>query len=189
MISGTRNLLWIIPLFLLLTSPVWKGQFARFLMPGGDRRIEAASATTTRDRSVSLSEVTLSRFDNGLLEMLLTAERVQSERSGMNLLYLEGVDLLLFGQGEKKAHITGGEGSYDTTHNIITMVEDVAVKTSDNLELSTDALRYLITYKTMKTASEIFFTSRRATVRGTGMMYDFESGEYRVGGRVIGDMK
>ncbi|OKY75813.1 MAG: LPS export ABC transporter periplasmic protein LptC [Desulfobulbaceae bacterium DB1] len=188
MISGTRNLLWIIPLFLLLTSPFWKGPFARFLIPGADRQIEASS-TAVRDRSISLNSVTLSRFDNGLLEMLLTAERVQSERSGMNLLYLEGVDLLLFGQGEKKAHITGGEGSYDTTHNIITMVEDVAVKTSDNLELSTDALRYLITYKTMKTASEIFFTSRRATVRGTGMMYDFESGEYRVGGRVIGDMK
>ncbi len=179
----------MLPLFLLLTSPVWKGQFARFLIPRDDLNMNAAPAAEALDRSISLNGVQLSRYDSGQREMLLTVDRVKSERSGMDLLYLEALDLLLFEQGQEKAHIVAGEGLFDTAHNIITFVEDVAVETTDKLELRTDALRYLISYKTLKTASDIFFNSRRTTVRGTGMMYRLESGEYRVGGRVVGDMK
>lgn len=185
MISGPRNLLWLIPLALLLTSPLWKGPFVRLLMPHGE---ESAPVTTPRERTVALTGVELNRYENGKQEMLLAAERVESGRDGLNLLSLAGVDLRLFVEGEPRAHITCGEGSFDTVRRLITLVEDVTVTTSDELELRTDALRYFLNKKTMKTATPVLFQSPRVTLRGIGMMYHFGSGDYRVGGRVVGDM-
>ena len=187
MLSGSRNLLWIVPLVLLVTSPVWKPALQEFLSPHGNLKVKTGSPLP--DKSFELTEVQLSRYENGQADLVLKADRVQSGRGGTDSLLMSKVDALLFDKGRERAHITGGEGYFDGEKQILTLVEDAAVTTQDNYELRADALRYLITYKTVKTATDIFFKSEDVTVRGTGMSYNLASGAYRVGGRVVCDVR
>lgn len=187
MLSGPRNLLWIIPLALLLTSPAWKPGVEEFLSPHGHLKVKTGEPV--QDNSFILTDVQLSRYENGQADLELSAARVQSGRRGTDSFHLQNVDATLFAKGKERAHITGGEGFYDGDKQILTMVEDVAVVARNQYELRAEALRYMIPYKTVKTAAEIFFKSKDTTVRGTGMSYNMESGAYRVGGRVVCDVK
>jgi len=187
MLSGPRNLLWIVPLALLVTSSVWKPAVVEFLAPHGNLKVKTGDSVP--DKSFILTDVQLSRYEKGQADLVLNAAMVQSGRRGMDSFHLQNVDVLLFAEGKEKAHITGGEGFYDGDKQILTLVEDAAVVVRNQYELRSDALRYLITYKTVKTAAEIFFKSKDFTVRGTGMSYNLESGAYRVGGRVVCDVK
>ena len=187
MLSGSRNLLWMVPLALLLTSPAWKPGVEEFLSPHGNLKVKPGNAVL--DKSFALTDVQLNRYENGQMDLALNAAKLWSGRRGMDSLFLSKVDALLFDKGRERAHITGGEGFYDGDKQILTLVEDVVVIAKNRYELRADALRYLIPYKTIKTAVEIFFASEDITVRGTGMSYNLENGAYRVGGRVVSDVK
>jgi LPS export ABC transporter protein LptC len=186
MLSGPRNLLWIIPLTLLVTSPVWKPGVEEFLSPHGHLKVKTGEPV--QDNSFILTDVQLSRYENGQADLVLSAARVQSGRRGKDSFHLQNVDATLYAKGRERAHITGGEGFYDDDKQILTLVENAAVVAKNKYELRADALRYLIPYKTVKTAAGIFFKSKDTTVRGTGMSYNLESGAYRVGGRVVCDV-
>jgi len=186
-LSGPRNFLWVVPLALLATSPFWKPALEEFLAPHGTLKVKTGDLVP--DKSFVLTDVQLSRYENGKADLELHASKVESGRRGMDSFHLQNIDVLLFAEGKEKAHITGGEGFYDGDKQILTLVEDAAVVARNQYELRSDALRYLITYKTVKTAADIFFTSKDITVRGTGMSYNLESGAYRVGGRVVCDVK
>lgn len=186
MISGSRNILWLLPLFLLVTSPLWKPSVVDFLAPRGDFDVESVMPVTAR--SFVMTEVRMDRWLHGEPDMLLAASRVQSGRWDDNDFFLIDIDVRLFADGAEKAHIAGGEGMYEAVQEILTLVDDVTVEVEDEYVLSTDALRYLVKYKTMKTAAGILFETEGAVVRGGNMRYNLESGAYRVGGGVVCDL-
>jgi len=187
MLAGSRNLLWGIPLVLLLASPLWKPALENFLSPHGHLRIKKGEAV--EDKSFDLTDIRLSRYDNGQLDLVLNAAKVQSGQTGIDGLQLVDVDALLMEQGREKARISGGEGFYDGEKEILTLVDDVKVVVKNKYELQADALRYLIDYKMVKTATDIFFKSSDFSVHGRGMSYNLESGAYRVGGRLACKVK
>ena len=131
----------------------------------------------------------MTRSIDGRPEAILKADKVESGRWDENDYWMEKVDALLFEKGEIQAHIMGGEGYYDVSQKILTLVENVSVVVGDQYELRSEALRYLIPYKTLKTGLEIFFRSQDIMIEGTGMWYNFQTGDYKVGGRVKFDMK
>lgn len=187
MLTGSRNLLWGIPLVLLLSSPLWKPALESFLSPHGHLKIKKGESV--EDKSFDLTDIQLTRYENGQLDLVLNAGKVQSGQSGMDVLQLVDVNALLMAKGRERAHISGGEGFYDGEKRILTLVDDVKVIVENKYELQADALRYLIDYKTVKTATDIFFKSRDFSVRGSGMSYNLESGAYRVGGRLACKVK
>lgn len=157
----------------------------KFLSPHG--RHTSKSNISTVEESFTLTGVELTRSENGETEMILQADQVKS--GGMYDFYFKKIDMLLFDKGEESSHIVGGEGAYDTVSQIFTLVEDVSVYVRDEYELRTDALRYILPYKTLKTAADIVFKSKDATIRGGGMRYNLTTGDYRVGGRVVSDLR
>ena len=135
-----------------------------------------------------MTGVTMTRSVDGRPEAILSADTVKSGRWDENDYSLENIDALLFDQGKVQAHVFGGEGYYDVSEKILTLVEGASVLVGDKYELRTDALRYLLPYKTLKTGLDILFTSQDIIIEGTGMRYNFETGDYRIGGRVIVDI-
>lgn len=186
MISGTRNFLWILPLLLLVTSPIWKPLAVGFLSPHSLSLQVQESASSTNEH-IQLRGVRLTRSENGQPEMFLRAEEVKSGTGGMDEFYFKNIAVTLLEQGKTNIEIAGGEGHYDAIKEIVTVVDDVSVLVRDEYELYADALRYLAPYKTLKTASDIFFKSKDVSVRGTSMSYNMSTGNYRVGSRVICD--
>ena len=187
MLSGPRNILWMIPVLLLVTSFLWKPALVKFLSPHG--HLKAQPGAAVQDKSFTLTDVRLSRYENGQPVLALNAARVHSGRQGINSFMLEKVDAVLFDEGKEKAHIAGGEGAYEGEWGILTLVDDVVVAIKNQYELRSDALRYLTRNKTLKTAADVLFQSSKFTVRGTGMSYNLDTGAYRVGGRVICDVR
>jgi LPS export ABC transporter protein LptC len=187
MISGPRNILWMIPLLLLVTSFLWQPALVKFLSPHG--HVRAQPGIAVQDKSFTLTDVRLARYRNGLPELTLNAARVRGGRQGIDSFMLEKVDAVLFDEGREKARIAGGEGAYEGQGGILTLVDDVSVSVRNQYELRADALRYLIPYKTLKSGTDVFFQSKKFAVRGNGMSYNLDTGAYRVGGRVVCDVK
>lgn len=185
MISGYRNFLWILPLLIFAATPLWKPLAVNFLSPRGFTPIPDRPETS--GDSFDLTGVRLSRSVNGKEEIMLEASQVNSN-GGMHDFYFRDIDFFLFEDGVAHAHVTGGEGAYDAEKEIVTIIDDVVVLLEDNYQLKTDFLRYIIPYKTIKTAADIYFQSQNATVQGTGLSYNLSSGRFRVGGRVICDL-
>ena len=136
-----------------------------------------------------MSGVTVTRSKNGVHEAILSAQKVESGRWDKNDYSMKQIDALLFDEGRLKAHVIGGEGYYTVNQKVLTLVDDVSVSMQDNYELKTQALRYLIPFKIVKTGADILFEGRDAKVQGTGMRYNFATGDYRVGGRVRFDIE
>lgn len=133
--------------------------------------------------------VRLVRSENGQKEMVLNAAEVDSGLGNMENFYFTGVDIELFDKGESRAHILGGEGHYDAGKQIMTLVDNVTVFAVGKYELRSDVLRYLMPYKTLKTAADVFFQTKGAVVQGGSMSYNLTTGRYRVGERVICDFR
>ena len=184
--ASLRNLLWGVPLIMLLTSPLWKPVLIDFLTP---RYGFSPVYQEERDQGgFRMKGVQMTRSVNGQPEAILNADKVESGRWGENDYWFEQVDAVLFDKGQLQAHVMGGEGYYDDSRKILTLIEDVSVLVGDTYELRSEALRYLIPYKTVKTGMDIFFKSHDVVIKGTGMWYNFETGDYQVGGRVKFDM-
>jgi len=136
-----------------------------------------------------MTGVTVTRSENGAPESILSAEKVESGRWDENDYSMKQVDALLFDQGIVKAHVISSEGYYNVSQKILTLIDDVSVTVLDEYELTTQALRYLLPYKVVKTGADILFESRDTRIQGTGMRYNFATGDYRVGGRVHFDIE
>lgn len=187
MLSGSRNFLWLVPLLLLIASPLWKPVVVRFLSPHGHQSTEKMSGQA--DARFTMTGVRLVRSENGRKEMVLNTALVDSGSGNMENFYFTGVTIELFDKGERGAHIIGGEGHYDARKQIMTLVDNVTVYAADKYELHADVLRYLMSYKTLKTAADVFFKTEGVVVQGGSMSYNLETGRYRVGGRVVCDLQ
>ena len=183
----SRNILWLAPLLLLVVSPIWLPSIVRFLAP--PEHISSARSEESSTGGFSMTGVTVTRSVEGSPEAILSAARVESGRWDHNDYSMQDVDALFFEKGTLKAHVLGGEGYYDVTQRILTLVDDVSIVVDNKYELKTQALRYLLPYKTIKTAVEILFESPEMVIQGTGMQYNIATGDYRVGGRVQFDIR
>ncbi len=159
----------------------------RFLVPHGHQSTVKASGP--QSTSFSMTGVRLVRSDNGQKEMVLNAAMVDSGSGNLENFYFSSVAIELFDKGESGAQIMGGEGHYDAGKQIMTLVDNVTVFAGEKYELRSDVLRYLMPYKTLKTAADVFFQTKDAVVRGSSMSYNLDTGRYRVGGRVICDLR
>jgi LPS export ABC transporter protein LptC len=186
-VTASRNFLWIFPLILFVTGPVWKPFVVAFLSP--PKGFSPAQTIERATGGFSMTGVTVTRSAKGAPESILSAEKVESGRWDENDYSMEQVDALLFEQGKLKAHVISGEGYYDVSQKILTLIDDVSVTVQDEYELTTQALRYLLPYKIVKTGADILFESRNMRIQGTGMRYNFATGDYRVGGRVHFDIE
>ena len=184
---ASRNLLWVFPLILLVTGPAWKPFVVAFLSP--PEGFSPAPATERTTGGFSMTGVTVTRSAKGAPEAIFSAEKVESGRWNENDYSMKQVDALLFDQGKLKAHVISGEGYYDVNQKILTLIDDVSITVQDEYELTTQALRYLLPYKIVKTGADILFESRDIKIQGTGMRYNFATGDYRVGGRVRFDIE
>lgn len=172
-----RRLFWQLPIIFLLTSPLWHGAATNFLT------IEQQSSMTDpvhQDSNFMMEEVVFLQAKQGIDELLLRAKRLHGagEDNGFDLEEADATRL-----GTKPAHITGGNAHYDPNREILTVLDDVVLKTSD-LEVKTPAMRYLAQYETVKSAAEVEMKGQGFTITGTTFMYNLASGNLRIGKRV-----
>jgi len=180
-ITHSRNLLWQLPLLVVVLSPIWWGAAADFLTieaikhgqgPGGHPQ-----------SSFTMQQVKISQAENGKEEIRLDAPRLYS-KSGQDVLVFEEPVTRLVGNSEKPVTIKGGSAVYETNKQIITLLDDVELNSPDT-QVNTSALRYMVKYKKVKSAASVEVNTNGMRIIGTSFFYDLVSGDFRVGKRVV----
>lgn len=182
----TRNLLWIGPLLLLVSAPVWRPPLADFLRPAGEDIATEVSPGT--GRSFSMTEVFFYQNRNGSDEWRIKTDMVLTDDNEKNL-KMKNVDAVFFGADSRpRAKVNSRSGNYDTETGVLTLTEEVVATTDEGYVLQTPVLRYLNRSRQINSEHGVRITGSKVDIRGQRLFYDMESGNYRLSGRVVGNM-
>ena len=174
-------MLWQLPLLIAVLFPLWWGAAAKFLTIEAPKSRQSSAAQVSS--SFSMKHVKLSQAENGKEEIRLDALLLYS-KDDQDVLFLEEPVTQLVGNKDKPVTIKGRSAVYDTKKQIITLLEDVELFSSDTL-VTTSVLRYMTKYKKVKSAADVELDSDGMRITGTSFFYDLVDGNFRVGKRVV----
>ncbi len=181
----SRNKIWFIPLLVVVFYPVWGDVVKKFLAVQIEEMDIVQQLTDQENQQFRMEGFTLYQTSKGQLSLKLAAETLLSGDPGTSEYRLEGVDCTLYGEGEDKVVITGGEALYADKQKLITIVDEVVVNGNNGeFIMETEALRYFTFYKVAKTATPVVLKNDQGTISGNSMMYNVTTGAFRVTGNV-----
>ena len=183
-----RNLLWIIPLAVLLSLPLWKPLAVDFLSPDRGKIIRPVpSLTNTRAlTSTEMDGVHFEQSKNGIREWLLTATRLYSTENDSNM-ELEDVSARFFGStgNNRETDIRSQKARYNTETKQLILKGNVLVQNQKGYEMRTESLEYVAADKKIRTTSAVNVKGSNIEVSGNRLLYDTVTGDYSLEGNVV----
>ena len=128
--------------------------------------------------------VFLSQMEQGEKSLELEAESVRTIGKTSQLL-LRKVRALVFDSQGNTSRIIGNKAIYNPKKQIIDLAGNVKVASPAGYEMKSESMRYLAAVKQVETEEAILITGPAAEIQGHGLRYDVESGDFRVGSRVL----
>ena len=180
MMTGIRNILWLLPLLLVISWPLW-GQLAiSFLSP--DESFEnLGKSAVPPPKNFSMEGVVFLQDKLGQKDWRIIAQRLYTD-GGESKLQMEKIIALLFDQQEGRFHITSDSGLYDSKKQVLTLKENVQVKTAEGYEIKSPSLQYHENSQRIETDSAVQIKGKDIQIKGQGLMYNMQSGAYRIDG-------
>jgi len=179
----TRNLLWLIPLLLLVTFPAWRLPLASFLEPRGGYDPDFGK----RDKNVH----------NFIMEKVMIIQDQQPNKTAEvraemayttdvpNEFELTTVDADLFGKDGEKVKINAKKGLYNTETRKLTLQQEVHISRGvENQHLFTELLYYNDHNQTIHSPVDTRLIGDNIEINGSSLDYDVATNQYEVGGRV-----
>jgi len=184
MIKNPRNLLWMIPLALLLSSPLWKSYVADFLKPRGGYDATVAEAYTRQSQNFVMDNITITLSSNGRLEWTVNAERAFTGKSDREIGMIE-VDALYTGKEKNPITITSNRGTYLMDDRHLMLIDNVVLrKPASKEELYTDLLHYYDATKMVTSPVDVEIRGPKFSLQAGRMDYDLSSDAYDFNDRV-----
>lgn len=179
----SRNLLWIIPLLLLVTFPAWRKPLATFLEPRGGYDPDFGK----QDQNVQnfiLEEVVIIQDQLGTKTAEVHADSAYTTDIP-NEFELIVVDADLFGKDGERVNITSEKGLYNTETRKLTLQQNVRVsREMENQHLFTELLYYNDDEQTIHSPVSTRLVSDNLEINGSSLDYDIATTQYQIGGRV-----
>ena len=179
----SRNLLWIIPLLLLVTFPVWRQPLASFLEPRGGYDPDFGK----QDQNVQnfiLEKVVIIQDQMGTKTAEVHAESAFTT-DVPNEFELVVVNADLFGKDGERVNITSEKGLYNTETRKLTLQRNVRVsREMENQHLFTELLYYNDDEQTIHSPVSTRLVSDNLEINGSNLDYDIVTNQYQMGGRV-----
>ncbi|MCW5198447.1 LPS export ABC transporter periplasmic protein LptC [Desulfobulbus sp. F4] len=185
MIGSFRNLLWIIPLGLIVSSPLWKGAAAEFFKPRGGYDAAAELASYTQERQDFVMEnVILTFTSKGELTWTVNAEQARTGKSDREI-DMTTVHAVYSKKGDDPITVNSRKGSYQMEEKHLILTDDVVlVKPVQHEELHTELLHYDDQSKQLISPEAVQINGPTFNLRGSKMEYDVSTKAYNFGGRV-----
>lgn len=186
-----RNLFWALPLLSLLTFRFWQPAVALFLSPPGEH-IPAPGHGSETDKNLAMTGVVFSQFSDGRQEWRIKAEKLQSEDEEANL-KLEQVQAIFFGKQTKNGEllpvttISSNTAQYEKETKLLTMNDNVVIKTEDGREMRTTQLQYLEEERELRADSKISIIAENFMLQGREMTYSIDRRFLQVSGQVVAE--
>lgn len=179
-----RNLLWLIPLLLFMTFPLWRIPVAAFLAPRGGYD-PALAGRKLDSHNFSMENVHLTESDQGQTTLQIDAKRASTGKDSSEIV-MEEVDAVLSGlESDKKTFITSRKALLDREASHLTLIDDVVVmRPMDSFELYTDLLFYDGRSHIARSPGKTLIIGKDIEIRGTTLIYNTLNESYDLGGRV-----
>jgi LPS export ABC transporter protein LptC len=186
--KNPRNLLWIIPLGLLASSPLWKSYVAAFLEPRGGYDATVAEAYKRQSQNFVMDNLTITLSSSGRLEWTINAERAFTGKTDREIGMIE-VDALYSAKGKEPITISSNRGTYLMDDRHLILIENVVLRKPDsNEELYTDLLHYYDATKMVISPVDVDIRGPNFNLQAGRMDYDMSTDAYDFNDRVIVDL-
>lgn len=178
-----RNTIWLIPLLLFVTFPLWSIPVSDFLTPRGgfDPDLKAGKEKT---RQFNMDRVKILQNQDGQKTALIRAEKAQTGKNEDTLL-MEKVNADIFDEDGNVTNIVANRGRYSTVTKILTLTDDVVVnRIDDNQFLYSDLIHYDSEKRTVNSPGKTRLTGEDVEINGGSLDYDIPTRSYVIGNRV-----
>lgn len=185
MLKNPRNLLWLIPLALLVSSPLWKPALTDFLTPRGgfDSSVVDPLADGPEENFI-MDSITITMFNWGREEWIVNAKRAFTGNSDREI-GMEEVDAVYTGEDQDRTHITSSRGMYTVDERHLILIDDVVIiKPVSMQEMYTDLLHYYNNDKLVVCPGEVELRGPDFTITAGRLDYDMRNDNYDFGGGV-----
>ena len=189
MMTGYRNILWLLPVALVFSWPIWGGSASRLLAPrGGLATSLAVPPAAGTGAGFSMEGVLFSQMKNGVRDWQIQAKHLYSGED-QDIMQLITVEAQVFKNAERRFVITGQEGEYNSKEKILVMRNGAEVQAEKGFLIQSDSLSYDDRSKMITSQAPVQITGKNFDILGQGMAYDMRKDSYDVGGRVKVDIR
>jgi len=176
MLKNPRNLLWAVPLTLLLTSPVWHPMASDFLTPRGgyNPKLSQPQEESPMENFI-MERVAITLTSQGMEEWQIDAERAFTGGRDHEI-DMEEVKAMYIGNKRDPINIQSRKGSYRVDTRFLVLNDHVKVSkpTKDQVLLS-DRLEYDDTTKKLISPGKVYIQAPNMKLDAGHMNYDFGS--------------
>jgi len=184
-----RNLLWLVPLMLFVSSPLWKPPLASFLKPRGG--FMASSPVDTENDSMQsfiMDTITITLSTRGRVEWVVNAKQAFTGQSDKEIGMID-VDALHTGQNNDPIKITSAQGMYDMDKRHLILMDNVVIrKPAENQEMFTELLHYYDARKMAVSPGEVEIRAPDYTIEAGRLDYNLADNDYDFSNGVKVDM-
>jgi LPS export ABC transporter protein LptC len=185
MIKNPRNLLWMVPLLLFATSPLWQGPVSAFLAPRGGYNPKLAQLQEeTPLQNFLMESVAITMTSGGMEEWQIDAERAYTGDREHEI-EMEEVSAMYIGTEKEPINIESRKGTYliDKRHLVLTDHVKVSKPMKQQVLLS-ERLEYDDADKMLVSPGKVTIQSPKMKLNAGRMDYDFSTEGYDFSNRV-----
>lgn len=183
MIKNPRNLLWLTPLALLLTSPLWRPPVTAFLQPRGGFDSEHMDLENQQRRFV-MDHLTITMAEKGRVEWAIQAKRSYTGKTDQEI-GLTDVNAEYTSKNGKKIYITSNRGTYYLREKHFILMDHVVIDDPlENRKMTTDLLHYYDIDKMIISPIKVHITTADFSIEADRLDYDLISDGYELSGNV-----
>ena len=185
MIAKPRNLLWIMPLVLLVTSPLWQPPVAAFLTPRGGYNPKLAHvADESPIQNFIMDSVAITMTSNGKEEWQIDAERAFTGENDHEI-EMVGVSAMYIGTEKEPINISSRKGHYNINERHLILTDHAVVtKPTKDQQLFSDRLDYYDATKMVVSPGKVDLQAPGLKLTGGRMDYDLSTNGYEFSNRV-----
>jgi Protein of unknown function (DUF1239). len=185
MTRNPRNLLWLLPVLLFATTPLWRSPLAAFLAPRGGYTFKLPQQQEgTPIQNFILDTVAITMTTNGKEEWQIDAGRAYTQGNDHEIA-MEAVSAMYIGAEKEPINIESRRGLYliDTRH--LVLIDQVkVVKPTKNQVLLSDRLEYDDGDKVLVSPGKVTIFAPGMKLNAGRMDYDFSTEGFEFSSRV-----
>ncbi|WP_028317525.1 LPS export ABC transporter periplasmic protein LptC [Desulfobulbus elongatus] len=186
MIRNPRNLLWLVPLLLFVTSPLWQPPLAAFLTPRGgyNPKLAQPQEETTPIQNFILDTVAITMTTNGKEEWQIDADRAYTLGNDHEI-EMEEVSAMYIGTEKEPINIESRKGLYLVNKRHLVLTDHVkVVKPTKNQVMLSERLEYDDADKMLVSPGKVTILSPGMKLNAGRMDYDFSTEGFEFSDRV-----
>jgi len=185
MIKNFRNLLWLLPVLLFVTSPLWRPPLAAFLAPrGGYNPKLTQPQEETPIQNFVLETVAITMTTNGKEEWQIDAGRAYTKGDNREI-EMEGVNAMYIGSEREPINIESRKGLYFIDKRRLVLTDQVkVVKPLRNQVMLSERLEYDDADKMLVSPDKVTILAPGMKLQAGRMDYDFSTEGFEFSNRV-----